>query len=249
MPIIVGREGYERDLLECVQRIIMGLGEPKPPTIDAGREAHAMAVMAVNDAQLEIYTAAKWDFRFAWGVIDLESTTMWYSLPYDYSEMATDMPVYLGTKQLTYIDFRDLLNRYPDFRLFPPGAGTNLSVTVQGASNTNHFGEPMVYTVTNDQIGLFPVPDDDWIETQSQAIYGYYDLPTEMIVEGDLLSISKELWTAHFWLSLGFLKQYLEYPDWQADEQRGRYALEEQVRRLTLKHRQQLSFKPDLVRE
>ena len=248
MPIVVGRADYERTLLDCVQRVVSGIGESAPSSVGVTSPVVRKAVDAVNDAYQDVYVAAQWDFRFAWEATDLEDDTMWYDLPDGFGEMATDIPVYLGTAQLEYLDFRKLLERYPDFRLFPTSAGVNLSVIVQSATNTNHFGSPLVYTVTKNLIGLFPAPNEDYVSTQSQFVYAYYNLPADLISDGDIVELPKNLWSAHYYLALSYLKQYVEQRDFAPDEQRGLYRLNKEVARRSKRHRQTIIPKQDIQR-
>jgi hypothetical protein len=243
-PISVEATSGTRSLLECVQRIVAGVGETAPSTVASPKPTTTKAIHAVQDALSEIYTRAAWDFRFAWFVFDLAADTMWYDLPSDFAEVRTDLPLYLGTSLLKHTRFEDLLKAYPDFREFPPSAGVGASLVTQGAAMTNHFGSPLTFTLLNEQLGLFPIPDSDFVTEQAQGVVGYLKLAPELTEDGDLLPLPQNLWVAHYYLSLSFLKQALEFKDFVNDEERAERYLAKQIGIRTRRVRSPIIMKP-----
>lgn len=229
MPISVTTTDFERTLLGCVNRILTGVGEPEVGTISGQAGTVLKAIHAVNDAVEDIYTRGPWPFRIEWMAQTLTAGYMWYDLPDNFEQMATDFPLYLGVSELKYMEFTELLRRRPDFRHFPNSAPIDLSVLAQQSQMTTHVGEPQVYTLLGSQIGFFPIPNADYASQQSMLLAAYYKLPAAMVADGDLLDLPKNLWGAHYYLSLALLKQHYESRDFQADEARAERMIARQL--------------------
>lgn len=244
MPISVSTTDFERTLLDCVNRILTGVGEPEVASITNATDTTLKAYHAVCDAVEDIYFRGPWEFRLKWMTVDLVANTMWYDLPDDFSEMATDIPVYLGTQLIEYIDFQELLRRYPDFRHYTNDAEIDLTVLTQATSAESQFSSATRYTFFNDQLGFWPIPDSDYATDQSLLLAAYLKMPAVMIGEGDLLDLPKNLWAAHYYLSLAFLKQHYMDRDYEADEARAERMIKRALARKTKRGRTWRRFVP-----
>jgi len=247
MAVSVSSADFERTLLTATRRIVTGVGETAPSTVAGAQTTVLRAIDAVNDAQDEIYSRSQWDFRYDWVPIDLVDSHGWYDLPEDFGEAATDIPIHLGDAVLEYVPFRDVLKMYPRFRLFPIGSGANISVVAQAVASAEQFGTPLLWSILNDQLLLYPAPNAAWVTAQVQIFMGYYRQPAVLIADGDLLDLPKNLWPAHYHLSLAYLKQHLEYADFQADEQRAERKIRLEMNRRTKKGRTNHQFRVTAV--
>lgn len=230
MGIIVSQTTEPRTLLTAVQRVLTANGQPAPATVDTVSPTTEKAVQAVNDAQDEIYAHALWSWRFKWLVLDIVGEQMWYLLPDDFGEMAADIPFKGATSQIDGISYQELCDRYPDLRHYPPDSGVDLSVFVDGLSSTEYLGTPKYYSVWAGHLALVPRPDDEYVEDQvGQIVGGYYRVAQELYADSDIIDMPKPMWRIHHNLANAYYKQYMEYSDWQATEQRALSQLQRAV--------------------
>lgn len=224
----VGGTTPTREFIDAVNRAIMAIGEDRIGTLIGSASKRVLKAMnAVIDARDEIYYHTKWEFRRGYIEIVLVEDQMWYEVPADCGEMATGLTKNVAEWPLTYLNYDNLVNRWPELRTFPPGSGVgNLTVAGQASAQTRTKGTPESFTIHNGYIGLVPIPDAEFVDDQ-YALYGTYwkNAPT-LVSDYDDIGLPPELFVAHSSMALGYLKQALKYDDWESD-----YALGQKILR------------------
>jgi hypothetical protein len=230
MGIIVGQTIDPRTLLTAVKRILTANGHPEPTTVDNATGVVQKAVQAVNDAQDEIYVQTQWQWRFKWWPIELMDSVMWYPVPDDFGEMAVDIPFKDATSQIDGISYHDLCDKYPYMRHYPTDSGVDLSLIVEASASDKYIGSPKLYTVWAGHLGLIPRPDAEYVTEQGGSIVGgYYKIAQDLYGDSDAIDMPKPMWRIHHNLANAYYKQYMEFSDWQATEQRALAQLQKAV--------------------
>ena len=183
---------------------------------------------AVNDAIEIIYAAAKWPWREKHLEITTIENTMWYEVPDDFDLISTAPRYDSVVGRLSYLPIAELYHRNQELRATPPGTSVSLATAIQHLSHT-YFGTPNVYSLTSDAVGLFPIPDADFIADQPTLLLSYYRHPVELVADNDLVDMPKNLWFAHHQLALGLYKQVLEFSDADRNLGAGQGKLNEQI--------------------
>jgi hypothetical protein len=227
---VVGITQGDRTYLDAVNRLLAMIGESEVATLMTPSRRVANAMRGVEDARDEIYYRTLWDFRRGFMSVPLVASTMWYELPVDYQEMAQFMSRNSNIAVIPYLSFDNMIQRWPELRMFPPGAGVGgIQSALQAADQTTNFGPSTFYTIWSGYLGLMPVPDADFV-TLEGTLYGtYWKQAPALVGDQDLLGLPRQLWLAHHSLALASFKKYMEYPDWPADKQDGMRLLSEQL--------------------
>lgn len=227
---VVGSTSGERTYLDAVNRLLAMIGESEVGTLGSPTRRINNAMRGVSDARDEIYYRKLWEFRRGYMEVPLVASTMWYELPTDYCEMAQFMSRNTNTAVIPFVSFDRMCNMYPEIRLFPPGSGVGSTASAaQAAGQTANFGTSAYYTIWNGYLGLFPVPDADFVALE-KTLYGtYWKQATALVSDNDIIDLPRNLWLAHHSLALASFKKYMEYPDWQADKADGMRLLSEQA--------------------
>jgi hypothetical protein len=118
---VVGITQGDRTYLDAVNRLLAMIGESEVATLMTPSRRVANAMRGVEDARDEIYYRTLWDFRRGFMSVPLVASTMWYELPVDYQEMAQFMSRNSNIAVIPYLSFDNMIQRWPELRLFPPG--------------------------------------------------------------------------------------------------------------------------------
>lgn len=240
-----------RTFLDAVTKVLTGTGNPEPGTL-AGAARHVLRAMeACRDALEEVWYAAEWNWRIGFFRMELAENKMWYDLPDDFSAIIDPVPLFDGLAALTVIDYQELVKLYPKLRFYPNDSGViDLSLTVQAATLTDYIGSPTRYVIVGDNIGLFKLPDADFVTANTPIIPGYLKTAPQLEADSDQLQIPNALYRAHHKLSLGFYKQYAEQSDYAVDLKIGQEMLAAEVARFRRRTRSStLSGRPGRDRD
>jgi hypothetical protein len=242
---------FDRSVQTEIVRLVAGLGETPPYGTESPREqVTQMAIDAMNDAIQYIYNRAQWDFRLHWAGLTLAEAQAYYQMPDDFSELAFEFQVYSGTRLLPYIDYRDFLQCNPDFRGYPVGSADQNLVVIQGfiAQKFELADTPTHFSITNDMILIWPPPNADWVLNNSLLMVPYYKMaPIDLHMNATEIPLPANLLNAMHFIALGYLKQYLEYPDFERDESRGERMLAQAINRRSKKRLADRRFLPRAV--
>lgn len=240
--------GRTRDTLSLVNELLQGIGENECSSFDGGRPVVTKAVHAVNDALQEIWSRTRWPFRLRWVQIDLTASGNWYSLPENFGEVAMDL-IFRGGEvaPIPEITFEELFKRYPTMTTMPVPP-LDLSWAINFFADTDAMGSPEWFAIVTaedtDKLVLHPTPDADFIADASSAALAYFCTAPDMVITSEEVTMPRGMWPAHKFLALAFLKQAMEHPDAQVDEQRAeRYLAREMARRMR-RSSLHMAFKP-----
>lgn len=229
--VVVGAGSTERTLLMAVNRVLGQCGENEESTVSLGTPTRRVmnAWRAVEDARDEIFYDRLWDWRRGFFDVNLVVNQMWYELPVDYQKMAQ----FLSRNSkvpIPYLNYNNLIGQWPELRLFPPGSGVgDVTSALQAAAQTNNIGTPEVYTVWNGYLGMIPIPDANFLDTEDSVLYAtYWKDATPLASDNDLIGLPRSLWMAHHNLAMSLFKKSIEAPDWQLEKQDGLRQLHEQ---------------------
>jgi len=236
---VTARIPSTRTFLQAVGRIMNACGIDAPTDLaDASAVINVkQAKNACNDALSRIWTANRWEWRMRHIFLDMDDKVFLYDLPDDFVEAGAGLMRAYDTSPMTFIGYGDLMVKYPELAMadetLMTEGGTTFSDLMDEmlADNTQLGSLPTHWTITGDRLGLFPVPwqdnvdSDDWTN-KSRLLVSYYGALKELSANADTLPIPFELYPAHHWLALAYLKQGLEYGDFTADEQRGERLLQ-----------------------
>lgn len=245
----------ESTLVELVDWLVEKVGDKPSGSVEDGRTITSSAVAAANDALSEVWSRYQWPFRLDGTVLTLELDKMWYDLPSTFAEVAFEVPRYLGYRQLDYKDFKELLRENPWFQWFP-SASMNLSVYQNVALDNRHYGTPRCFTIAYndpvDQMGVFPAPNERFFEALEKDTSDTLALPfpffrsAPVLVAGsDVIRVPRNLWSAHKYLALAYLKEAREFADYQADEARAERYIQREMNRVFRRGRARYRFRPD----
>lgn len=228
---VVAYGNPERTFLQATDRLLSSVGKGNIITVSNPSRHTLLAMRAVSDARDDIFYKKLWQWRREHFEIDLVAQQMWYALPANYHKMASSISLNRLDKMVDYLEYDDLLRKWPYLRSFPPGAGVGgleqLNVLLD---QTDAFGEPDNYTIwQNDYIGLFRIPDSTFVDTEVTVYAHYWRHPVTLSEDNDDLDLPRELWSAHDLLASSRLKKALEYSDWAADKAEGLALLDERV--------------------
>lgn len=251
----VQEQATETTLVELVDWLVNKVGDKSSGSIDDGRTITRSAIDAANDALAEIWSRYQWPFRMDGTVITLAAGTMWYDLPSTFSELAFEVPRYLGHQALEYKDFKEILRENPWFQWFP-SASMNLSSYVNVSLDSRHLGTPCCFTIAyndpSDQVGFFPAPDESFFDGLDKGDSDTLSLPfpfyrgaPRLVASSDTIRLPWNLWTAHKNLALAYLKQAREFADFQADEQRAERYIQREMNRVFRRGKARYRFRPD----
>ena len=210
-----------RTFSNVVDRLMAACGDTRPGTVVGPSDRAKLAMEAANEAVDRVYNKARWLFRFKWARIDLVEDTMWYDLPDDFDQPATNISSYSEEVTIKYLEWSQLLEKYPKLRAFDSTFASDAIAIGQQALLTEYFGTPTLFTLTSESVGLFKIPNEAFVDANTYLYWSYYRNPVEMVADNDVLDLPKQFWLAHFYIALGKYKQNLEYDDYVADEQRG----------------------------
>ena len=228
--VTVGSATPTREFVEAVSRIIAQVGENVISTLLNPTKRISMAMDAVRDARDEVYYRTKWDFRRGYLEVDLVANQMWYSLPSDYQEMASDISLNRKEPNLEFLNYDNLMSLYPELRMFPPGSAVGDIVTAgQAVAQTENFGTPEYYTTLNDYLGLIPIPNATFVALEDKLFALYWKQAPTLVSDNDDIGLPRNLWNAANLLALANLKRGMDLTDWQSDKADGLSQLRRQA--------------------
>ena len=248
MAIVVARDREDKNFLTVVGEVLMGAGENAPTALANAEVTVKKAIRACNEAVVEIYDAAQWSWRKDWHDIQLAAKGAWYSKPPDFDEFAADIPVYGGSQKLEYTTYQNLIELYPDFQSWPPGADAAGEQITRHRDAIEDSSTPIYYTEEGNYFGLYPPPGADYVAEQYRLILPYYKDPAEMIYDSDMLDLPYQFFGIHYRLALGRLKMDMGMQDYQGDIAMGREGLELKIRRRKRKTRNKPALKDSYLR-
>ena len=221
--VTVVESGVERTFLQAVNRAINKIGENSVASLSNPTKRIMQAKEAVQDARDEVYYHTMWEFRRKYHRIELVESTMWYDLPGNYQKMSTGISLNRSQEpNLEKYTYEKLLERWPDLRSFPPGAGVADISTVQQLAEQNlTFGESKVYCTVDGYVGLMPIPDANFVDLEGILYMSYWAHATILESDNDGIGLPMNLWGAADLIASSNLRKTLEYSDWETDYMRG----------------------------
>jgi len=224
---IVGVDGTQRTFLQAVNRLCSEIGESNFVSVNTaiGTPTKRLdkAKEAVIDARDEVFYHVMWHWRRGQFEFDLVEGQMWYEAPGDWVDAAGPISMNRIDRSIEFMEFRDLIRLYPDIRSFTPGSGVGgIGSAFQLSEQSHNFGEPYHYTYLDGYVGLMPIPDEDFVDTEGTLYGQYWKQAGPLLTDEDDIGLPRELWFAHHKLATGYYKQYMMYRDFEADIAIGR---------------------------
>jgi len=223
-----------RTYLEAVQITLRSVGISPPGTIVGPDKNTALAMDAVANALDIVWNFTDWEFRREWGELELSALQMWYPVDERFAEILLAPQVKYGVPQLSYRKYEKLVEDQPGLRFVPADWQSSALATEMEELET-YQGTPRKWTYAGGFIGLFPIPDSDFVSDCPVLVYAWAKTVPTLAGDNDLLEIDRILETAHQFLSSAGMKESLEYPDHQIDYQRGIDALKKAANRKLFK--------------
>lgn len=239
---VTARIPSTRTFLQSVQRIINAVQETQPSSLTSPSLRTTQAMNACNEALVRIWTANRWRWRYRWIYLDMEDTVFMYELPDDFDQDGSTLMRVNDWTPMPYTDYHRLMQQHPQLAIADPtiysegGASFIARIATMIGDDASLGGIPDTWSIVGDYVALFPVPwdadvdSDDWDEKE-RMMMGYYGSVKELSAATDTLPIPTDLYSAHHWLSLAYLKEAMSYQDFQADEARGERLLKVAVAR------------------
>lgn len=222
--VVVASSSVPRTFLDAVNRVVSMSGEDPVTTLLNPSRRISNAMRAVSDARDEIFYDRLWEWRRGFWQISLVASQMWYLCPSDYAKLARFVSRNnKGESAISYVDYDDLSNMFPDIRLFPPGLGGSGGVTTaQAVGQSWATGTPDYCTTSNGYLGLYPTPDADFMVAEDNILVASYwrDAP-QLSGDNDGIGLPQSLLNAHHKLALAEFRKSLEFADWAQDKQDG----------------------------
>lgn len=239
------RQPSGRTLPEAVDRIMSSCGFPSVGTVESPTKNITMAVGCVNDALEIIWSAANWRWRYRWVLFNYEDKRFLYDLPADFVLAGSSFLCMAHKFPMVFVDYHDLVAKHPQIAFVPQVQQvTDGGLTYAGRilaffsdpETSGLTGIPSKWTIVGNQLGLFPVPNSDVVDstefsTRMFNVMGYSGSFNRLSSNSDTMPLPPELLAAHHFIALGMFKQALEFPDYAADERRGSSLLRREVTR------------------
>jgi len=228
--VVVASGTPERTYLQSVNKVLSGIGENLVGALTNPTRRVSIAMGAVEAARDDIFYKKLWQWRREHMEIALVEDQMWYELPTNYHKMASSISLNRREKKVDYVDYGDLLLRFPDLRAFPPGSGVGgIASAVQLGNQADTFGEPDYYTIWQQAyIGFMKIPNAAFLEDEDDVLFAHYwRHAASLVSDYDDIGIPRELWSAHEMLASSRMKKVLEYPDWKDEKMEGLALLDE----------------------
>lgn len=167
MPVLQPLGQGMPNLLALVNLALAECNQPKIASIKNAKPIVDGMVDAINDAIVDIYTRAKWNFLHAQAPIDMQSGVQDYPVPADFGYVTND--IIIGDKKITF---------YP-YEQFAIWSG------VQGDLTTFTLVQP-------DTLRFCPVPSDDFVAQWPQIMLNYTRRPVLVSNDEDVPNLPKE---------------------------------------------------------
>lgn len=229
---VVGVGGTGQTYLEAVNGLLMSTGKGKLISLVSPSRHTELAMKAVTHGRDVIFYKKLWQWRREHLAIDLVAGQMWYELPVDYHKMASPLSLNRPDKMVAFVNYDDMLIRWPFLRSFPPGSGVaDVTSAIQLSNQTDTYGTPDTYTIWHqDYLGLMRIPDADFVEEEDARIFGHYWKQAPILTsDNDQLGIPREMMGAHELLSSSHYKKALEFGDWASEKSEGLQLLAERT--------------------
>ena len=189
-------------ILAMVQRVKRECGLPVPTTLVGTTDQTALVVLeALNDATVDIYMRARWEWKQCLYGLPLVAGTTQYALPADFERMCID-PKSAG---------------YPISGL----SQEEWQQQIPAVSITS--GQPQYFTTHGYIFEIWPSPNAEFITNYPILPFTYYRLPPGRLDgsdDGANINIPAEFASALNCYGKWKTKEFLEYPDSQLDHQR-----------------------------
>ena len=190
--------------LVMVQRVQEEAGDIPVTSLNPGTRRSKIALEALNDACSDIWQRERWPWR-----------------RYDYNLVLTD-----GVSEYTLPSTFGSLAEPP--RL--PAAGNYLYMiemtpeewAVWMAAPPATAGSPNKFKIENTKIVFSPTPNSDYVTSYPSILMSYFKkIPDRRAITDGASSwdVPDDFYDAMILRGKARLKQYLEFPDWQADMQ------------------------------
>ena len=251
MAFLVGTATTDRlpaskRFIDAVNDCFSACGYPEIGSIGAPTKNGRVMISAVNSALERIYTANGWDWRLNWITLELEDGKMFYELPGDFAWFNTP-PVGLHSDvyPMRVTMYEELVRMFPDIMIIPDatvvefGAEAGVTAVQEYSANLeDHSGVARYWCIRGNQLIVYPVPDEaEYVQNGAAFdaakfyMMSYFSSYRRISEDATLLPISADLYNCMKYLAMGYYKQALEHPDFQADEQRGERYLSQAVAR------------------
>ena len=176
------------------------------------------AINATNDAVNDIKFRCRWEWLKRTAVVNLAAGVNSYAMPADFVRMGHPFVPWNGS-----VKGMPMQEKTPDeFYQLIPGLPAGSA------------GTPQFYMVDSNVVTVYPTPDANFVATWPNLQYVYFQGPQRPLGAADqalAVDIPPEFIEALVAFGKWKMKLFLEYPDWQAEQQRYETCLHVQMNR------------------
>jgi hypothetical protein len=211
MTTVTATPSLAPSILYLVQRVKRECGLPTPTTLIGTTDQTALvAISALNDAVVEIYTRNRWEWKQSLYAVPLVAGTTQYPLPNDFERICIDPKS--GGYPVTGLSQEEWQQILP--------------------SMDNTTGSPVYYTTHGLIFEIWPAPSAAYIAQYPNLPFVYYRKPPARLDGTDdsaNFNMPPEFEDALVSYGKWKVKEFLEYPDSQSDHQKYEQALQVQL--------------------
>ena len=203
--------------LEMVQRVQEEAGDIPVVSLNPGTRRSKIALEALNDACSDIWQRERWPWRRYDTNMVLSGGVSEYTLPADFASLAEPPRLPAAGNFIYMIEMTP--EEWAVWMAAPPTAA----------------GSPNKFKIENTKMVLSPAPNADYIANYPSIVFSYFrKIPARRGITDGASSwdVPDDFYDAMVLRGKGRLKQYLEFPDWQADMQDFQILQMEQVTNL-----------------
>lgn len=198
--------GYRpsRDVMTTVNRVFRESGLPEVAHL-MGKQAQ-IVLEALNDGCADIWQRHRWPFQRYTASLVMVANQQEYTLPADFDRIASPFRIgYLTLEEKTPEEWWN--GQFGDI---------------------TSVGQPYLYTVESLTAKFFPTPNDSFVDAYPTLRFQYFKtIPTRRTTADATSSWDLPLDFENALVCFGkaSLKRFLEYPDWERDQQAYEMAL------------------------
>lgn len=204
--------------LTLVNRVLLECGIPTVASLNPGTRQSNVALEALNDGTNEITLRERWPWRRVTTTIPLIAGTNAYPLPDDFKTLAE--AARFGGTNIPFISLQELTPE--NWVYYGQGASLNSSIT----------GTPTQFTIKDNSIYFYPTPSAGFIAIYPTITFAYFKgVHNRRTVTDDANSwdLPADMYDCLVKYGKARLKEYLEYPDAQLNQQQYEMALRMQM--------------------
>lgn len=190
--------------LTMVNRVLEECGDLEVSSLNPGTRNSKIALEALNDAQAAIWDANRWFWQRVVYNLALVAGQSDYALPARFERLAE--PLNLGAT-----------GGFQTIREYTPEEWSQLNLGVPATTGT-----PRAFKIQNTTLTMTPAPSTDFVADYPTISFTYFqEQPSRRGITDDANSwdVPGNFYDVMIYFGKSRLKQYLQFPDWQADMQ------------------------------